>query len=176
MKPTEITVVLLACVACLLFPSAHRPQPLASPTTVLVVRHADRDGQNDALTPTGEARAKELVHVAGKAGVSAIYCTKTARSRKTAEPLATASKLTPVELEPKDVDGLVKKILADQKGKTVLVVAHSNTVPLILAALGGPKLPDLDETDFDDLFVLTIGSGSPADVGLASLQYGASTP
>jgi len=169
----KLIALLLACVAVL---APLRREPLAAPTTVLVVRHADRDGQNDALTAAGEARAKELVHVAGRAGVSAVYCTKTARTRKTAEPLATASKLTPVELDPKDVDGLVKKIRADQQGKTVLVVGHSNTVPMILAALGGPKLPDLAETDFDDLYVLTIGSGSPADVGLVSLQYGAATP
>ena len=66
----------------------------ASPTTVIVVRHADRDGQNDALTPGGSARAHELVHVASKAGVSAIYCTKTVRTRKTAEPLAAKLGLT----------------------------------------------------------------------------------
>jgi broad specificity phosphatase PhoE len=174
MRTTSTLTLLLACVAVLA--PAPRSGPAASPTTVLVVRHADRDGQNDALTAAGEARAKELVHVAGKAGVSAIYCTKTVRSRKTAEPLATASQLTPVELDPKDVDGLAKKIREDQKGKTVLVVAHSNTVPLILAALGGPKLPDLAETDFDDLYVLTLSSGSPAEAGLASLQYGAPTP
>jgi broad specificity phosphatase PhoE len=177
MKPTAISAAALAC-ALALWTTAGQSQPAAaaSPTTILVVRHADRDGQNDALTPAGAARAEEIVHVAAKAGVSAIYCTKTVRSRKTAAPLATKLGLTPVELEPTDVDGLKTKILAEQKGKTVFVVGHSNTVPRILAAFGGPTLPDLAETDFDDLYVLTVGSGTPAEVTLVSLQYGAATP
>ena len=179
MKPTGIPAALLIAVrhVRLAGPAAASGAPeRASPTTVLVVRHADRDGDKDALTPAGAARAQQLAHVASKAGVSAIYCTKTARTRKTADPLATTLKLAPVELEPKDTAGLVKQILADQKGKTVLVVGHSNTVPAIIAGLGGPKLPDLAETDFDDLYVVTIGSGSPAEVSVASLQYGAATP
>ena len=143
---------------------------------MILVRHADRDGQKDALTAAGDARARELAHVASKAGVSAIYCTKTVRTRKTAEPLAAALSLTPVELEPADVAGLVKAILANQRSKTVLAVGHSNTIPKIIAAAGGPKLDDLAESDFDDLYVLTIGSGSPAEVSLVSLQYGAATP
>jgi broad specificity phosphatase PhoE len=177
MKP-GIPAVLLLAAAAFLSPSLPEAAPAGrgSPTTVLIVRHADRDGDKDALTSAGVARAQELGHVAAKAGVSAIFCTKTARTRKTAEPLATALKLAPVELEPKDTAGLVKQILADQKGKTVLVVGHSNTVPAIIAGLGGQQLPDLAETDFDDLYVVTIGSGSPAEVSVASLQYGAGTP
>jgi broad specificity phosphatase PhoE len=146
------------------------------PTTVILVRHADRDGQKDALTAAGDARARELAHVAAKSAVSAIYCTKTVRTRKTAEPLAAALSLTPVELEPADVGGLLKAILSTHRGRTVLAVGHSNTVPKLIAAAGGPKLPDLAESDFDDLYVLTIGAGSPPEVSLVSLQYGAATP
>ena len=40
----------------------------AAPTTLLIVRHADRQGEQDALTAAGVARARELVHVAGPAG------------------------------------------------------------------------------------------------------------
>jgi broad specificity phosphatase PhoE len=181
MKPAGARsgLVLTIVVACAMGLAWSRSGPgpaAASPTTVLLVRHADRDGDKDALAPAGVARALELVHVASKAGVSAISCTKTDRTRKTAAPLATALKISPVELEPKDVDGVAKRILADNRGKTVLVVGHSNTVPAIIAALGGPKLPDLAETDFDDLYVVTIGSGSPAEVGVTALQYGAATP
>lgn len=148
----------------------------AGPTTILIVRHADRPGDQDALTPAGVARAKDLVHVASQAGVAGIYCTKTERSRKTAEPLATALSLKPVELDPNDTAGLIKQILANQRGKTVLVVGHSNTVPKIIAAAGGPTLPNLADDDFDNLYVLTVGSDSSADVRLVTLQYGAATP
>ena len=146
------------------------------PTTLLIVRHADRDGDKDALTEAGMARARELVRVAAKAGVSAVYCTKTVRTRKTAEPSATSLGVEPVAFEPQDVAGPVKKALEGHRGRTVLVVGHSNTIPKIVAAAGGPAIPDLAETDFDDLFVLTVGPGSPAAVGLVTLQYGAPTP
>lgn len=145
-------------------------------TTLLIVRHADRPGDQDDLTPAGIARAKELVHAASQAGVTAIYCTKTARSRKTAEPLAAALKLTPIELDPKDPEGVVKHVLANNRGKTVVVVGHSNTVPKIIAAAGGPTLPDLKDGDFDNLYVLTLGSDPSTDVRLVTLQYGAATP
>jgi broad specificity phosphatase PhoE len=148
----------------------------AAPTTLLVVRHADRDGQNDALTAAGRARAQELVHLTAKSGLAAVYCTKTARSRKTAEPVASALGLTPVELDPDDTAGVVSRVLANQRGKTVLAVAHSNTVPGIVAAAGGPTIPDLGEGDFDDLYVVTIGAGSPAEVSVLKLQFGAATP
>src|SRR5262245_16539074 len=104
-----VTAGTLVLVAAGLRPAAS-DATAAGPTTVLIVRHADRDGDKDALTAAGVARAQELVHVASKASVAAIYCTKTERSRKTAEPLAAALKLTPVESEPADVDGMVKRL------------------------------------------------------------------
>jgi len=50
---------------------------------------------------------------------------------------------------------------------TVLVVGHSNTVPAILAALGGPKLPEICETSFHHIFLLRPGAG------WMQLSYGA---
>ena len=41
-------------------------------------------------------------------------------------------------------------------GRTVLVVGHSNTIPAIIAALGGPKLPDICDTQYSNLFVLVV--------------------
>jgi hypothetical protein len=69
-----------------------------------------------------------------------------------------------------DVTGLSKRILA-QTGDTVLVVGHSNTVPQIIKALGGPADHIIDESEYDKLFVLTLRPGqSPVFV---VLRYGA---
>src|SRR6476620_11316085 len=65
-------------------------------TTLLIVRHADRAAGQDALNAAGTARAQELVHVAEKSGVEAIYRSDTDRARDTAVPLSTALNLTPV--------------------------------------------------------------------------------
>src|SRR5688572_27979724 len=53
------------------------------PTTLLLVRHAERAGKQDALTPAGLARAAELVHVGEYAGVTAVYHSDTVRTRAT---------------------------------------------------------------------------------------------
>ena len=76
-------------------------------TTLVLVRHADRDGQLDALTAAGTARAQELAHVGMKAEFAAIYRSDTNRTRDTAAPLAMATGLTPVVYPANDVDQLM---------------------------------------------------------------------
>jgi broad specificity phosphatase PhoE len=148
----------------------------APATTILIVRHADRLGTDDALTPAGLARAQELAHVAAKAGVAAIYSSDTRRTRDTAQPLASALGLTPNLYPPDDTSALVRTIFADHRGQTVLVVGHSNTVARIIAAAGGPTLPDLADDEYDDLFALTVCACPSGRPTLLRLQYGAVSP
>ena len=44
----------------------------------------------------------------------------------------------------------------------MLVVGHSNTVPAIIGALGGPKMDELCETEYSNLFTLALVPGQPA--------------
>jgi broad specificity phosphatase PhoE len=145
-------------------------------TTLVLVRHADRDGQLDALTAAGTARAQELAHVGMKAGFAAIYRSDTNRSRDTAAPLAAATGLTPIVYPANDVAPLVARIFADHRGAKVLVVGHSNTVPGIIQAAGGPALSDIAQGEFDDLFVLTVCRCGRTRVNLLNIQYGAASP
>jgi len=146
-------------------------------TTLIVLRHADRptSGQ-DALTPEGVARAQELLHVAEKVGVAAIYRTDTNRSRDTATPLANALGLTPVVYGAADVSGVVSQIFAGHRGQTVVVVAHSNTVPLIIQEAGGPTVPEIADGEFDNLFLVTVCRCRSGRATLVNLQYGAASP
>ena len=57
-------------------------------------------------------------------------------------------------------------------GKTVLVVGHGNTVSEIIAALGGPHLPDICEQIYDKLFVMVLGKKAR----LIQSRYGAPGP
>jgi broad specificity phosphatase PhoE len=166
--------VLLA-LAMLTLP-AWRSDDCAPATTLLIVRHADRLGTEDALTPAGVARAQELAHVAEQAGVAAIYSSDTNRTRATAAPLGSALHLTPILYAANDAAALVRAILTDHRGKTVLVVGHSNTVPRIIAEAGGPALPDLPDDEYDGLFVLTVPGCQGVAATLVHLQYGAVSP
>lgn len=165
-------VVLLAGASAVVAPHAASDSPCKQTTTLFIVRHADRRGSDDALSAAGSERAHELARTLARSGVTAIYHSDTDRTRLTAAPLATALGIVPVELPGKDVAGLLAHVFGHHCGETVLIVGHSNTVAPIIAAAGGPTLPDLAEDAFDDLFVLTVG---PSGASLARLRYGAAS-
>ena len=146
-------------------------------TTVILVRHGEKAAEGMAndlpLSAAGVARAAELARVLADANVAAIYTTPFQRTRNTAAPLAAALKLTPIEVAggksyPADV---VAKILADHSGDTVLVVGHSNTTPDVLRQLGIANPPSIADSQYDDLFIVTLATGAPAR--LVRLRYGA---
>lgn len=143
-------------------------------TVVVLVRHADRlPGQKtDELAAAGVARSQELARALEKAGVSAIIHSDTQRAAQTAAPLAARIAVTPIVIPGKDIAAVVGEV-RKRRGETILVVGHSNTVPMIIAAFGGPELPDLGEAAFGDLFVLTVCRCSWRPARLVNLQYGA---
>ena len=153
----------------------------AQDRTVILVRHAERAPEprgDPPLTEAGRARAGSLADsVAGR--VDAVIVTPYRRTRETAAPTARVRGLTPIEVSP--AGGLAAharevadSILAGPAGRTVLVVGHSNTLPAIIAALGGPTVPDLCETEYATLFVLTVPATGPRHLTRAT--YGAPDP
>jgi len=147
-----------------------------SSTTLLIVRHADRVAGQDALSPAGVARAQELLHVTEKAALAGIYHSDTVRARETAQPTAAALGVTPVELPANDIAALINHINTNHRGATVLVIGHSNTVPLIISEAGGPTIPNLPDDEFDNFFVLERCRCWWGAAKLVNLQYGAPSP
>ena len=145
-------------------------------TTILVVRHAERPGEADSLSAAGFDRAQILSHVAANAGVKAIYHSDTKRNQLAAAPTAKALGITPTVYPAKETDALVAKIFAEHEGDVVLVVGHSNTVAKIIAAAGGPTIPDLADDEFDRLFVVVAPPCRCGSSTLVEVQYGAPSP
>jgi broad specificity phosphatase PhoE len=144
------------------------------PTTVLLVRHAERQDGTDAISPSGTARAQELTHVLEKSGISAIYTSEAARTQQTAEPIANLLGITPVAMAASDVANLVNTIRSNHNGQKVLVVGHSNTVPQIIVDFGGP-LVTIGSNEYDNLYVLTTCRCYWKSIRLTNLQYGVSS-
>ena len=144
---------------------------VAAPNTVVIVRHAEKEstGADPALTKAGAERARLLARMIQDVKVSAIFSSDKLRTQQTAGPSAEFLKLKPVTVPAADVTGLSERIL-DQSGEAVLVVGHSNTVPEIVKALGGPADLAIDESEYDKLFVLTLRPGQSAV--LVVLRYG----
>ncbi len=143
-------------------------------TTIVFVRHADRDGSNDALTLAGEDRADELVHVAEKAGATAIYHSTANRTRLTVTPLANTLGVGLTEVAGAQMT--IDDILSNHRGETVVVAGHSDTVPQMIELAGGPAMANIDHNEYDNLFVLSRCNCWFGATKLLNLQYGAVSP
>ncbi|UCH92988.1 MAG: VWA domain-containing protein, partial [Candidatus Aminicenantes bacterium] len=133
-------------------------------TTVLLVRHADKYG--DDLSLYGWVRAKKLAHVARKAGVTAIYTTNTPRTKHTVQPLAVLLNIEPNPYYSER--SLVEDELQTPQEKVALVAGHSNTVLDIAYRLGANvKLNFIN--DFDNLYLVTCWDDK---TNIINLQYG----
>lgn len=155
--------------------------PFAPATVVLLVRHAEKaPGTGDVpLSPEGEARARVLAEIARGAGVQVIITTQFARTRGTAAPLAAALNVTPeviaAQSEVRSHAGAVADAIREKHaGRTVLVVGHSNTIPPIVAALGGERFRDLCDPEYDALFIVVLSDEGP--VRTVKSRFGAPTP
>jgi broad specificity phosphatase PhoE len=142
--------------------------------TVLLARHADIDvppgGPDPLLNAKGKQRAQDLARALEAADIRQVFVSSAKRTQLTAKPLLEQLAGVSAEIED-DVGSLAAKILA--AAGNVLVVGHSNTVPEIIAKLGGPTgLPLLQ--GFANLFVLMLGGSGPA--GVVQLKYGDPSP
>lgn len=138
---------------------------LAQPELVVLVRHAEPGSTPEGdpgLAPAGEQRVQALAQALGGLRVNAIFTSTWRRTRETAAPLAQAWGVPAqaVEGPPGGLAAHVQAVVAAVQAQTgvVLVVGHGNTVPAVLAALGGPTLPDLCDTSFHHVFLLQPGS------------------
>ena len=144
----------------------------ADATTVILVRHAETAGDTSsggtdpALSEAGTARAKALAAVAKDAQVSAAIVSQYRRTKDTGAELKVPLIEVPVERGKagEQADAIVKRIAADHRGKSVLVVGHSNTIPVIVKALSGVAAADIAHEEYDRLYVVVLEEGKPARV------------
>jgi phosphohistidine phosphatase SixA len=109
-------------------------------TTVVLVRHGERMQQegDSPLSPAGEARAAALARMLESAGLDAIYVSQALRTQQAAAPTAQATGLEPRVIPAENHGRLLRRLKWRHRGDVVLVVGHSNTVPLIADGLGAP--------------------------------------
>ena len=150
------------------------------PSLIILVRHAEKaavPGSDPPLSETGLARAKALAASLSHTPVSAIVTSSFKRTHETSAVVAQNRKLA---AEMIGLDGgaaaHVAAVAAAVKAKrgVVLVVGHSNTIPAIIAALGGPKLGDICEAHYANMFVLHPSGSTPPSLTVAS--FGAPDP
>ena len=144
-------------------------------TTVILVRHAEKkiepNNPDPDLAPEGVERAMEIARVFGESGVNAIYATQFKRTQQTVKPLADRTSVPISLLDANQTDLLIERIQTELRGKTVFVAGHNDTVPKTVSTLSGETHPVIPETEYDNLFVVTIYRFGKAKV--LKLKYGA---
>ena len=129
-------------------------------TTVILVRHAEKkiepENPDPDLTPAGVERAQEIARVFGASGINAIYATQYKRTQQTVKPLSDRTGVPVTLLDSKQTDELVKRIQTTLRGQTIFVAGHNNSVPAIASALSGENFSTISETEYDNLFIVTV--------------------
>src|SRR5256884_1173141 len=143
-------------------------------TTIILVRHAEKitDPNNPDvdLSAAGQARAQEIARMFGDAEINAIYATQYKRTQETVKPLADQTAVPVTIVNSKSTADLLAQIRAQHSGQTIFIAGHNNTVPEIIAALGGPQYEIIPESEYDNLFIVTIYRTGKAKV--VKMKYG----
>jgi phosphohistidine phosphatase SixA len=150
----------------------------SGPSMVILVRHAEKaavSGDDPPISELGHERALALAAALTSSPPSAIIVSSRKRTVETAADVAKATGVAPQVIS---LDGggaahiaAVAAAVRQTRG-VVLVVGHSNTIPAVIKALGGPTLPDICDATYSHLFVLTPAhDGQPA--ALVMSRFGA---
>ena len=137
---------------------------LQATTTVIFVRHAEEAAEpvaDPGLSAAGQRRAAELarqlVDADVVAGIDAVYATPFRRTVDTVKPVADALGLPIISYDAADTEMIMEQIVREHKGKIVLVVGHSNTVPALMFNMGASKkVPVIDEYEYDNIYIVSI--------------------
>jgi phosphohistidine phosphatase SixA len=183
-RAREIALIAIACLVSIALLSANALPAGSSAVdppslTVILVRHAEKkivapENKDPDLSLAGLARAQELAKMFGSTRIAAIYATEYKRTQQTVKPLADKLRLPVTQVEAKKTPELVKQIRSRNAGQVIFIAGHNNTVPEIIAALGGPQLPIIPEAEFDNLYILTVQSDGSAK--LLKMKYGSPIP
>lgn len=132
-------------------------------TTYYFIRHAEKDtsdpqNKDPHLTEAGLERAQRWAEVFEEVKFDVIFSSDFNRTRKTAQIIADSQEKTVEIYDPKNLND--EEFQKRSKGKTVLVVGHSNTNPhFVNLLLGEKKYKDIDEAESGSLFIVHVFPG-----------------
>jgi len=154
-NPAPVLLLLAGIVAC-------QPRSVSEETLIFLVRHAERadeggmEGQDPPLSEVGRVRAELLATMLNDAGITHVHSTDRLRTRETVAPAAAMYGLGVAIYDGGDLEGFARH-LRSTPGRH-LVVGHSNSNPELVTALGGDPHGEIDEMEYDRLYLLSLGA------------------
>lgn len=140
--------------------SSQETEITESTTHYYFIRHAEKDksdpaNRNPHLTEEGRKRASNWSNIFNQIRFDAVYSTQYHRTIETATPTADKNDLEIQYYNPRDLYSEAFKKAT--KGKTVLIVGHSNTTPAFVnAILGEKKYESIDESNNGNLYIVSL--------------------
>ena len=137
-------------------------------TTYYLIRHAekvrtDKSNRDPNLTTKGQDRAQYWSVVFENVKFDMVYSTKYNRTIETAQPSAKSKKVKIQYYNPRKM--FDEDFQKATKGKTVLVVGHSNTTPFFAnKILGKEKYKDIKDNNNNNLYIVTVTKDTKTSV------------
>tara|TARA_R110000868_G_scaffold194178_3_gene439516 strand:- start:13784 stop:14311 length:528 start_codon:yes stop_codon:yes gene_type:complete len=142
-------------------------------STYYFIRHAEKDrsdslNDNPHLIEIGKQRAEHWNEIFKNIKFDAVYSTNFNRTKETATPTAIKNKLELTIYDPKTMD--IPSFLNNTRGKTILVVGHSNTIPnFVNKILENDTYNQIDDDNNGNLYIVTI-NGNDISSSLLSID------
>jgi len=165
-----ILALFIAFITLPSFAQDTKKEEKTSTTTYYLIRHAEKDrtdktNRDPHLTETGIQRAENWAKVLKEVKFDMVYSTNYNRTKETAAPTAKANNLEVIFYDPRDMK--LKEFMISTKGKTVLVVGHSNTTPMFTnGLLDEKKYEDISDDNNSNLYIVTVTEDSKSSTVL----------
>lgn len=147
-------------------------------TICILLRHAEKEnvGTDPNLNNNGVLRAVELKRLLSNVIIGNIYSTPFNRTRQTVRPLAVSKEVAITEYDPSlNAQQFINNVLVQNRGKIVVIVGHSNTIPEMIKVLSNNVVRvSISESEFDNLYIAR--SSTTESPSIIQKKYGQSTP
>jgi len=165
-----IVFLFIALVSCKDENPVEEDNSSAEVSTFYFIRHSEKDRSDSEnldpeLTQDGLGRAMLWAEVLDYEDLDAIYTTDYKRTTMTASPTTVKKNMSVQYYNPSDLD--IEAFKAENLGKKVLVVGHSNTTPdFVNRMIGAEKYGSMDDSDNASLFIVQLVGNKATDMRL----------
>jgi len=171
---SSIIILMMGIAVFCVSPAVAQEQ---DPLTIYLFRHAEKEavGQDPNLTSAGLERAQILRQVISEPSVTHLFSTNTRRTVQTIQPFSDNYEKEIEFYNPRELEAFADTL--QRLTGVVIVVGHSNTTPRLVSLITGQDIPDLDEKEYDQLFIIQrVGNRVDGTTTLTRLSIPPFTP
>lgn len=153
-------------------PAVRHPESISGATQIYILRHtekADEDAENPELSAAGIKRAKYWKKVLQHIDFDQVFTTDFIRNIQTAELISDETSINPELYYPMSFD--VLKFINLIKGKKVLIIGHSNTIPdMVNRLIDETRYPPMDHQNYNVLYLVTINKNGDSSSSMLHIE------